>query len=95
MEYELTRLKESDIPALARLHCKVFPDSRSTQLGQLYVRKMFKWFYITQPQLCFVAKQGNALVGYVVGAVGGMAENFSVTQFSKSLQVLYFIPACG
>jgi len=92
MQYELTPLQESDIPALARLHSEIFPDSRSTQLGQMYVRKMFKWFYIKQPQLCFVAKQGNALVGYVVGAVGGYGRRLFRYAIFEIIAGLVFRP---
>lgn len=93
MEYELTRMEKPDIRAFARLLCEIFPDSRSTLLGQLYVRKMFKWFYVKQPKLCFVVKKGNSLVGYVVGAVGGYGRKLFRYAILEIIAGLVFHPS--
>lgn len=71
MSWELCNLHKSDIRELASLHCRIFPDSRSTRLGTLYVKKMFTWFLQYQPQLSLIAREDNKIVGYVVGAIGG------------------------
>ncbi len=71
MTLQIQPLERKDIAELAQIHCQAFPQSRSTQLGILYVRKMFKWFIKYQPSLGYVAKQDHRIVGYVVGAIGG------------------------
>jgi len=82
MTLQIQPLEWEDIPELAKIHCQAFPKSRSTQLGTLYVRKMFKWFIKYQPSLGYVAKQDNRIVGYVVGAIGGYGRKlFRFTLF--------------
>lgn len=67
----ISLLRDVDIPTTTDIHCRAFPKSRSTSLGRPYVRKMFKWFLMNQPQLCLVARENQSVVGYVIGSNGG------------------------
>ena len=71
MNQQIRSLRESDIHGVAEAHCRIFPTSRSTLLGEGYVRKMFQWFLEKQPDLSFVCEYNGEIVGYVVGAIGG------------------------
>lgn len=68
---QITHPTKNNIPQLAELHCTLFPTSRSTQFGRLYVKKMFRWFLENYPELSFFAVDGSQVIGYVVGAIGG------------------------
>jgi ribosomal protein S18 acetylase RimI-like enzyme len=68
---QLRLLQKSDISRVADIHCLIFPTSRSTRLGKLYVRKMFYWFLEKQPALSFVFESNGEIVGYLIGAIGG------------------------
>jgi ribosomal protein S18 acetylase RimI-like enzyme len=71
MRLQVSLIQENDLPELVMLHCRAFPCSRSTQLGKMYVRKMFEWFLYYQPKLSLKIKENEEIVGYVIGAVGG------------------------
>ncbi len=64
-------LQMADIPKVAAIHSQAFPDSRSTRLGNRYIKKMFLWFYKYQPELSLVLETEGDIAGYVVGAIGG------------------------
>lgn len=64
-----------DIPRLVELHRQLFPKSRSTRFGSLYLRKMFRWFLVHNPALCFTAMQDDQLIGYLVGAINGYGRS--------------------
>jgi len=81
-----------DIKAAARLHCQAFPHSRSTKLGQPYVRKMFRWFVMQQPGLSLVARTDGEISGYVVGAVGGYGRKLFRYAFFEVLMGLLIHP---
>ena len=81
-----------DINAVARLHRRAFPDTRSTKLGKPYIRKMFRWFLAFQPDLSLVARKDGEIVGYVVGAVGGYGRKLFRYAFFEVLWGLLIHP---
>lgn len=76
----MIRLMEvSDISLVSRIHAESFPNSRSTKLGMLFVRRMYQWYILNQPGLSFVALLNKEIVGFVAGAVGGGTLRFRYT----------------
>ncbi len=79
----LRRLSNEDLPQVARLHQKAFPDSALTRLGLEPIRRYYAW-QITGPHDCYnigAYHLENALVGYCFGGIfrgsltGFLAEN--------------------
>jgi len=64
-------LREGDIDGVAAVHIEQFPGSRSTLVGERFVRKMYRWFVTEQPELALVATIDGQPVGFAVGAIGG------------------------
>ena len=64
-------MRMDDINDAVGLHMRAFPDSRSTKLGKVYVKKMFCWFLEYQADLSLAARKDGEIIGYVIGAVGG------------------------
>jgi len=64
----------ADIDKVAAIHRESFPNSRSTQLGSPFLRKMYRWCVDKQPELAFVAVADGQPVGFVTGAIGGYSR---------------------
>lgn len=60
----------TDMNEVIAIHAKGFPASRSTKLGKPFLRKMYEWFILFQPDLSFVALQGDKVIGFVTGTKG-------------------------
>lgn len=71
MKTQIRSMKSSDINQVVEIYCKIFPRSRSTQLGTRYIHKMLYWFITKQASLCFVADENGETTGYIVGAIRG------------------------
>lgn len=71
----------SDIDKAADIHCAVFPYSRSTKLGKMFVRRMYEWYVIYQPALSFVAILDGDVVGFATGAQGDTSDRFRFSFF--------------
>jgi ribosomal protein S18 acetylase RimI-like enzyme len=93
MTYLIVPLHIKDIPKLAYLHCRLFPGSRSTLLGKLYVKKMFRWFQERFPSLSYVAKEDQEIIGYVVGSIGGFGRPIFRYAFVEIVLGFIFHPA--
>jgi len=65
------RLRREDLRAVTAVHLEQYSDSRSSRLGEPFVRKMYTWFLTNQPDLALVATLDGRLVGFAVGAIGG------------------------
>ena len=53
--FHLRPMQEQDQEAVVAIHVESFPGSRSTRLGASFLRKMYRWFVSTQPDLSIVA----------------------------------------
>lgn len=71
------RLRRSDLGRVARLHRAMFPASRSTNLGDLFVRRMYRWFLEKQSELALVATVEGEIAGIVTGAIGGYGRRIT------------------
>lgn len=60
-----------DIDAATAIHLERFPDSRSTQLGKPFLRRMYRWFIVNYPDLALTATVDGRVVGFAVGSIGG------------------------
>ncbi len=65
------RMSLNDINTVVEIHIEQFPDSRSTSLGRIYLRKMYRWFVEKQSELSLVILDSSQIVGFAVGAIGG------------------------
>lgn len=72
-ESELTikPMSALDMSKVIRLHSECFLNSRSSKLGKPFLRRMYKWYFLYQPRLSFVAVLNGEIVGFVTGALGG------------------------
>ncbi len=64
-------LRIEDLDAVTAVHLERFPESRSTSLGKPFLRKMYRWFIVNQPELALVATIDGRVVGFAVGSIGG------------------------
>jgi len=67
-------MDQGDINDIIRIHTVALKDSRSTNLGKPFLRKMYRWYLTYQPKLAFVATIDEQLVGFVTGSVGGSSR---------------------
>jgi ribosomal protein S18 acetylase RimI-like enzyme len=74
MKDGVRKMTAADIEAVARLHRECFPSSRSTLLGQPFVRAMYGWFLANQSDLAVVYEKEGTVVGVLTGAVGGFGR---------------------
>ena len=85
-------MQESHVMGVSHLHCSIFPESRSTKFGKLYVRKMFRWFLEFQPDLSLIAIQNQRIIGYAIGAVGGYGRKLFRFALLEIIMGLIFHP---
>lgn len=71
LELTIKPMDASDISKVVGLHADSFPNSRSSKLGEPFLRKMYQWYFLYQPGLSFVAVLNAEIVGFVTGAIGG------------------------
>ena len=70
-KFEIRKMAIEDLDRVSAIHCRQFPNSRSTSLGRPFVRKMYRWFVENQPGLSYVALIEDKPAGFVIGAIGG------------------------
>lgn len=68
-------MRSSDLDQVIRIHIFQFPNSRSSQLGKPFLRRMYNWFIRYQTKLALVAEYNHTVIGYVVGSIGGYGRN--------------------
>lgn len=61
----------ADLSDVVAIHRESFPDSRSSRLGDAFLRKMYRWYMTYYPELAFVAMINSRVVGFVTGAASG------------------------
>lgn len=59
-----------DLPSVARLHAKAFPRSRSTSIGQPFIRRMYRWFCSVPDGIAYVAERDGRVIGFAAGSSG-------------------------
>ncbi len=74
INYVIRPMCNADINHVVRIHQEGFPNSRSTNLGKPFLRKMYLWFLTYYPELAFVAMIDEQAVGFVTGGVGGSSR---------------------
>jgi ribosomal protein S18 acetylase RimI-like enzyme len=60
----------SDVRKVVDIHSASFPNSRSSKLGEPFLKRMYQWYLIYQPQLSFVAVRNKEVIGFVTGTLG-------------------------
>ena len=68
------QMAEADLDLVVRMHVEGFPDSRSTRLGEPFLKRMYRWYLEYQSGLSLVAEAEGHLVGFVTGAIGGSSR---------------------
>lgn len=70
-------LEARDLPQVVEIFCKQFPSLSWTRLGRGFIGKFIHWHYQYHPELALVADNGNQLIGFIIGAIGGHREYYS------------------
>lgn len=68
-------MRSSDLDQIIRIHTDRFSSSRSTHLGKPFLNKMYRWFIERQSNLALTAEYEHAVIGFVVGSIGGYGRN--------------------
>lgn len=64
-------MAHGDLRAVARIHRASFSGSRSTTLGTVFLRRMYRWFVDTEEGIAVVALAGTELIGFAAGPSQG------------------------
>jgi ribosomal protein S18 acetylase RimI-like enzyme len=70
-ETGVRRMSHEHIKAVVTIHQTCFPDARSSLLGPLFLRAMYRWFMTHQPELSIVYLEHDRVVGFLNGVIGG------------------------
>jgi ribosomal protein S18 acetylase RimI-like enzyme len=84
-EMQLRRLTSEDVPEVAALHLKAFPQFFLSSLGERFLRE-FYWGLSADPaSICYVAKVDGKLGGFVAGSAqpGGTYRRLVKARFLK------------
>jgi ribosomal protein S18 acetylase RimI-like enzyme len=93
MIIEISQL--SDLNKLAECHKKAFPNSLSSQMGNLFIKKMLSWYIFDERGVLFHVTEKNEVVGYCGGVItmlpGLPGAATSITQFSFRAFIISFM----
>lgn len=64
-------MTHGDLRAVARIHRASFKGSRSTTLGTVFLRRMYRWFVDADEGIAVVAAAGDEVVGFAAGPSRG------------------------
>ena len=70
----LRKLSLTDLSPIVNIHRECFPNSRSTSLGPFFLKKMYRWYLLYEPDLAFGVAIDNNLVGFVTGSISGSSR---------------------
>ena len=73
-QFTIRCMEFQDIPRSAEIFCEQFPELSWTRLGESFIRKLITWNYEYHPGLALVAETDGHLIGFIVGATGGIAS---------------------
>jgi GNAT superfamily N-acetyltransferase len=93
MIIEISKL--NSLNQIVECHKKAFPQSLSSQMGNLFLKKMLSWYIIDERGILFHVKENNEIVGYCGGIIikkaGLPGAATSITQYSFKFFILSFI----
>jgi hypothetical protein len=82
-------MKEEDLPEVIAIHLERFATSRSGTLGRRFLKKLYQWFLINNPDLSLVAvDEENRVMGFFVaskGPYGSRVFRYTLTTIVLSL----------
>lgn len=92
MIIEISKL--SDLNKLAECHKKAFPNSLSSQMGNLFIKKMLSWYIVSDRGILFHVIENNDIIGYCGGIIikkaGLPGAATSITQHCFKTFILSF-----
>ncbi len=80
MAVSITRMARADVPAVARLHARVFDRYDSTALGAAYLKALYYTLAEYPACLSTVAREDGAVLGWIGGVMDYRAYNRKVTR---------------
>lgn len=93
MIIEISKL--SDLTKLAECHKKAFPKSLSSQMGELFIKKMLSWYIVSERGILFHVIENNEIIGYCGGIIikkaGLPGAATSITQHCFKTFIFSFI----
>ena len=93
MIIEISKL--SDLNKLAECHKKAFPNSLSSQMGNLFIKKMLSWYIVDERGVLFHISENNEIIGYCGGIIikksGLPGAATSITQHCFKTFIFSFI----
>lgn len=84
-DLKIIKMEEEHLEEVLKLHKVAFKDYPSTKLGDLYIRKMLKWFVLNKEAINYCAFWEEEMAGYVVGAPDGYRNHLNKTLFLPAL----------
>jgi GNAT superfamily N-acetyltransferase len=91
----LEKTKISDLKKMAKCHKSAFPNSLSSKLGILFIKKMLSWYIIDQRGVIFHISENNRIIGYCGGIIfkeaGLSGAATSITQFCFKTLIFSYI----
>jgi GNAT superfamily N-acetyltransferase len=92
MIIEISKL--TDLNKLADCHKRAFPQSLSSQLGGLFIKKMLSWYIFSERGILFHLIENNEIIGYCGGIIikksGLPGAATSITQYCFKTFILSF-----
>lgn len=82
----------SDIEHVIDVHVSAFSGAMNTRLGRAYLRAFFKWFVEADDAIALLAKAGNDVTGYVVGAPIGYDDRLTKALLLPAIVALSIRP---
>jgi GNAT superfamily N-acetyltransferase len=87
--------KHTDLNKLAECHKKAFPHSLSSQMGNLFIKKMLSWYIVSERGILFHIIENNDIIGYCGGIIikkaGLPGAATSITQHCFKTFIFSFI----
>jgi ribosomal protein S18 acetylase RimI-like enzyme len=85
----------SDLNKMAECHKSAFPNSLSSKMGNLFIKKMLSWYIVDQRGVLFYVSENNKIIGYCGGIIikkaGLPGAATSITQFCFKTFIFSFL----
>jgi GNAT superfamily N-acetyltransferase len=93
MKIEISKLK--DLTKLAECHKMAFPNSLSSQMGDIFIKKMLSWYIASERGILFHVIENDEIIGYCGGIktkkAGLPGAATSITQHCFNIFIISFI----